>query len=140
MQLVLDTNVVIAGMLWKGPPRLLLEAAAEGSVRLATSAALIDELAQALRYRKLAKRLSGLKLSASAIVARYALMSEPIAPASIARTVTSDPDDDHVLACALAAKADLIVSGDSHLLNLKAYQGIPIVAAAEAVKLLPQAR
>ena len=138
MRLVLDTNVVIAGMLWQGPPRRLLEAAAEGAIRLATSAALIGELAQALRYRKLAKRLSGLSLSAGAIVARYALMSEPFAPASIARTVTSDPDDDHVLACALAAKADLIVSGDSHLLNLKAYQGIPIVAAAEAVKRLPQ--
>lgn len=49
-----------------------------------------------------------------------------------------DPDDDHVLACALAAHADLIVSGDSHLLELKGYQGIPIVSAAEALKRLPQ--
>jgi len=43
-----------------------------------------------------------------------------------------------VLACALAAKADLIVSGDSHLLNLKSYQDIPIVNAAEALARLPQ--
>ena len=48
----------------------------------------------------------------------------------------SDPDDDEVLACALAAKADLIVSGDSHLLNLKSYQGIEIVRPAEALKRL----
>lgn len=47
-------------------------------------------------------------------------------------------DDDHVLACALAAKADLIVSGDAHLLNLKTYQGVPIVSAAEALARLPQ--
>jgi predicted nucleic acid-binding protein len=50
----------------------------------------------------------------------------------------TDPDDDHVLACALAAQADLIVSGDAHLLNLKNYQSIPIVAAAEALTRLPQ--
>ena len=43
-----------------------------------------------------------------------------------------------MLACALAAKADLVVSGDSDLLNLKAYQGISIVAAAEALRRLPQ--
>ena len=43
-----------------------------------------------------------------------------------------------MLACALAAKADLIVSGDAHLLNLKTYQGVPIVSAAEALARLPQ--
>jgi predicted nucleic acid-binding protein len=48
--------------------------------------------------------------------------------------VAADPDDDHVLACALAAGADLIVSGDHHLLELKLYQGIPIVNAAEALQ------
>jgi len=45
-----------------------------------------------------------------------------------------DPDDDHVLACALAAKADLIVTRDLDLLDLTTYQGIPIVAAAEALR------
>ena len=51
----------------------------------------------------------------------------------------SDADDDHVLACALAAQADLIVSGDAHLLNLKTYHRIPIVSATEALAQLPQA-
>lgn len=138
MRLVLDTNVVIAGMLWQGPPRQLLEAGVHGTIRLATSAALVEELAQALKYPKLARRLSGQGLSAGTLVARYALISDSFAPASIPRTVTSDPDDDKVLACALAAKADLIVSGDSHLLNLKSYQSIPIVGPAEALKRLPQ--
>jgi putative PIN family toxin of toxin-antitoxin system len=137
MRLVLDTNIVIAGMLWQGPPRGLLEAAVEGSVGLATSASLIEELARVLRYPKLARRLSALGLSAGAIVARYALISDAFAPAAISRTVLSDPDDDQVLACALAAKADLIVSGDSHLLNLKTYQGIPIVGPAEALSRVP---
>ena len=47
--------------------------------------------------------------------------------------IERDPDDDHILACALCAKAQLIVSGDSHLLDLKAYQGIPIRTASVAV-------
>jgi len=109
-RLVLDTNVVIAGMLWHGPPRELLEAAVNGTITLATSAALIDELARSLRYPKLAGRLSRLRLSAGAIVARYVLISEAFVQATIAPSVPSDPDDDHVLACALAANADLIVS------------------------------
>lgn len=137
MRLVLDTNVVIAGMLWQGPSRRLLEAAVEGSVGLATSASLIDELARVLRDPKLARRLSAHGLSAGAIVARYALISDAFAPAAIGRTVPNDPDDDQILACALAAKADLIVSGDSHLLNLKTYQGIPIVGPAEALSRVP---
>ena len=57
-------------------------------------------------------------------------------PASISAVVLDDPDDDHVLACAFAAQADLIVSGDSHLLNLKTYHRIRIVSAAEALALI----
>jgi predicted nucleic acid-binding protein len=52
--------------------------------------------------------------------------------------VADDSDDDEVLACALAAQADLIISGDRHLLTLKGYQSIPIVSAAEALRLLEQ--
>jgi predicted nucleic acid-binding protein len=59
-----------------------------------------------------------------------------VTPASIRRTVPDDPDDDHVLACALAAQADLIVSGDAHLRNLKRYQGMRIVAAVEALAMI----
>ncbi|MGH6884966.1 MAG: PIN domain-containing protein [Geminicoccales bacterium] len=45
--------------------------------------------------------------------------------------ISHDPPDDVVLATALAAQADLLVSGDAHLLDLKSYQGIPIVSPAE---------
>ncbi len=59
-------------------------------------------------------------------------------PAIIAPVIRSDPDDDHVLACALAAQADLIVSGDTDLLNLKTYQSISIVSTAEALRRIQQ--
>lgn len=48
--------------------------------------------------------------------------------------VTPDPDDDAVVACAVEGNADVIVSRDAHLLDLRAYQGICIVEPAEFVK------
>ena len=65
----------------------------------------------------------------------YAELATPVTPVPIAPMILDDPDDDHVLACALAAQADLIVSGDHHLLDLKTYQDIRIVTATEALQL-----
>ena len=59
-----------------------------------------------------------------------------LTPAQIPPTVLDDPDDDHVLACALAGNAELIVSGDRHLLSLKTFRGVPIVMPAEAVEIV----
>ena len=59
-----------------------------------------------------------------------------VQPQTVPRVVPTDPDDDHVIACALAANAELIVSGDSGLLALKEYQGIPIVSPAEATRMI----
>jgi predicted nucleic acid-binding protein len=54
--------------------------------------------------------------------------------------VLADPDDDAVIACAVAAQADVIVSGDKHLLDLQQYQNIPILTAAELVQRLAEQR
>ena len=59
---------------------------------------------------------------------------ELVEPAEISPVIISDPDDDHVLACALGARADLIVSGDAALLALKHFQQIPIVMAVDALR------
>jgi predicted nucleic acid-binding protein len=59
------------------------------------------------------------------------LWPQVIQPASIEPVVLADPDDDAVLACAIAAQAEIIVSGDSHLLRLSQYRDMPILTAAE---------
>lgn len=59
------------------------------------------------------------------------LLAKSVMPAVIDRTA-ADPDDDHVLACALAAGADAVVTGDAGLLNLKTFLGIPLISAGEA--------
>ncbi len=137
VRLVLDTNTVVSGLLWDNTPSQLIDAGLQGSIELFTSQALLLELEDVLPRRKLARRVAASGLSVAQLVARYALLAQNVSPATIER-VSADPDDDHVLACALAAQADLIVSGDSDLLNLKSYQGMPIVSPAEALKRLPQ--
>ena len=132
MRLVLDTNTVVSGLLWNNAPARLIDEGLQGRVELLTSEALLLELEDVLPRSKFARRLAASGFSVPQLVARYAVLARTVAPASIAR-VSPDPDDDHVLACALAARADLIVSGDSDLLNLKTFQGIPIVAAAAAL-------
>ena len=137
MRLVLDTNTVVSGLLWDKTPSQLIDAGLEGRIELFTSQALLLELEDVLPRRKLARRVVASGLSVAQLVARYALLAQSVSPAAIER-VSEDPDDDHVLACAIAAKADLVVSGDSDLLKLGQYHGIPIVTVAEALTRLRQ--
>jgi len=134
MRLVLDTNVVASGLLWSGIPRQLLQAGHESRVDLFTSASLLGELADILKRRKFEKKIAASGLSVDELVDRYAELAMLMRPAVIPPTVREDPDDDQVLACALAARADLIVSGDHHLLDLKSFASIPIVTVAEAIR------
>jgi uncharacterized protein len=132
--LVLDTNIVVAGLLWNGPPRRLIEVAIEGEVELFSSPVLLDELAHTLGYSKFDKRIEGFGTSIAALVAQYTALVSLVAPASVARIVANDADDDHVIAAAVAARAELIVTGDrKHLLPIGSHQGIAIVTAREVL-------
>jgi putative PIN family toxin of toxin-antitoxin system len=138
MRLVLDTNVVASGLLWDGRPARLIDAARNGEFELFTSRMLLAELTRILRRVKFSKAIAAAGISLDDLVLGYAELAMLVTPASILPTVRADPDDNHVLACALAAEADLIVSGDAHLLNLKAFHRIPIITAAEAVNRITQ--
>jgi putative PIN family toxin of toxin-antitoxin system len=97
---------------------------------------LLTELEEVLAYPRLAKAVTASGLAPAQLLQRYLRLATVVQPAPIAPTVLADPDDDHVLACALAAKAELIVSGDRHLLDLHEYQGIPILNTADALQRL----
>jgi predicted nucleic acid-binding protein len=81
--------------------------------------------------------LASREISPAFLMQRYGMLAELVKPQVIERTVR-DPDDDAVLACALAAQTDLIVSGDSDLLTLQEYEGIRIVNAATVIELIKQ--
>lgn len=134
MRLVLDTNVVVSALVWGGTPLKLLQAAADGDIELYTSPALLAELMEVLERKPLASRLSRQRSSIEQAVGFYGELAISVSPLSTPRAVPGDADDDHVIAVALAARADLVVSGDKHLLSMGRYEGIAIVAAAEAVR------
>jgi putative PIN family toxin of toxin-antitoxin system len=138
--LVLDTNTALSGLLWGGTPGRLIDAAEAGRVQLASSAALLAELQGVLQREKFAGQLARRALVASDLFDGYAALVGVVTPAVIAPTVTRDPADDQVLAAALGAAADLIVSGDTHLLDLGCFRGIEIVTAAQAVARIDAAR
>jgi putative PIN family toxin of toxin-antitoxin system len=126
----------VSGLLWGGTSKLLLNAAHERRIELITSAILLAELADVLPRGKFARKLQAAGLTAAQLVHRYALLAQRVIPADIHAHIKDDPDDDAVLACALAAEADLIVSGDTHLRELKHYQRMQIVNPAEALRLI----
>lgn len=126
-------------MLWKGPPHDLLGAVRERrDILVCSSPKLLAELVDVLAREKLAPAVAASGQTPEALIQRYLQIVHVVVPAIIAPVIHADPDDDHVLACALAARADVIVSGDSELLNLKTYQGMPIVTVVEAVTHLAQ--
>jgi putative PIN family toxin of toxin-antitoxin system len=134
LRAVADTNTVVSGLLYRGSERALLEAARAGRFALYTSAVLLAELADVLPRAKFATRIAA--MSVARIVRRYARLATRVVPAQIGPSVPGDPDDDAVLACALAAGADLVVSGDKRLRNLKSWQRIPIVSATDALGII----
>ena len=138
MRLVLDTNTALSGLLWQGTPGKLLDAAKRQKVDLFSSTPLLAELHGVITRAKFAHALAQRGLQAQVLFEGYAALVQLVIPAHINLTIVRDPTDDAVLACALAAQAEGIVSGDAHLLDLKQYQGIRIIDAAEALRALAQ--
>ena len=137
MRLVLDTNIVVAALLWSGPPRSLLDMAVDSNVEFFSSLVLIEELAHTLSYAKFAVRIKGFGTNVDELVARYAALVTLVTPTAVPRVVANDPDDDHVIAAAVTAQAVLIVSGDrKHLLPIGSHEGIGIVTAVQALAML----
>lgn len=137
MRVVLDTNTIVSGVISaRGAPRQLVDGAKASAFDLVMSETLLAELLDVLERRKFDARLQAAGLIPHGLVDDLRQLAIVVIPPAVPRVVPNDPDDDHVLACALAGNADLIVSGDRDLLSLESYQGISIVAARGAVERL----
>ena len=137
MRVVLDTNLLVSGVIAAGLPRRLLDGVKAGEFELCTSEVLLAELLDVLLRSKFAARLNQAGLTPQGVVDDLRRLAVLVSPADTPRVVPTDPDDDHVIAAAVAGQADLIASGDKRdLLPLGSYAGIAIVTAREAVQRL----
>ncbi|MEW6357971.1 MAG: putative toxin-antitoxin system toxin component, PIN family [Planctomycetota bacterium] len=123
MRIVLDTNVLISGVLFSGPPARILDASRIGTVQFVTSPEILTE------YSEVVASLSHdfPKVPVRRIIEMIAVHAEMVAAPPLVNSVCADPDDDKFLACALAAGVKTIVSGDKHLLQVSGYEGIQVM-------------
>ena len=131
---VVDTNVLVSAFLWQGMPGRLIDLAGEKGSSILHQPGLLDELAATLAKEKLAKYVAATGLTANQIVSHYRRLATLVTARRLEQRVSRDADDDALLACALAVRADLIITGDDDLLVLKTFKGVPIVTVANAVK------
>ena len=125
-RIVLDSNVIISGVIFDGPPRRILEYAIDDKIECCTSLPILDEVRDVLQRPKF-----GLSPEqALSLAEEISELCNLVAPREHVDVIETDPDDNKILECAMAADAEMIVSGDSHLLDLAQWQGIQIATPA----------
>jgi putative PIN family toxin of toxin-antitoxin system len=134
---VVDTNLIVSGLLWDGVPSRLMEAVRDGHLELALSLTLYKELEDVVHRPKLAERIARRGETPGHLLATVLAVAEVVATDPLPTPpVLRDPDDLAVLECAMAAHADAIITGDNDLLVLGEHQGIPILTARAALERL----
>lgn len=127
VRIVIDTNVWVSGLLWRGKPWRLLRLAEDGKLEICIAYPMLLELTEVLAYPQFRERLDTLGLAPQQLATFALSISLPI---EVSREgtpiVEDDPDDDIFLLCAIAAHASYVVSADSHLLRLGTFRGVKI--------------
>ena len=130
---VLDTNTIVSGIGWSGPPQAILDATIQGKFLLLLSTDLLDELGRVLAYPRLQALPQMRVREVLALLPHIAIMVEPEERIAVVRR---DPSDNRVLECAVAGEATHIVTGDKDLLDLKSFRSIPIMTPAVFLRIL----
>jgi len=125
-RIVIDTNILVSGVVFGGKPQEIIKLTSEGSIKAYTSEVLLVELMRTLRVKF---EFDQFKLHETEASIRDTL--QIVWPKHIPLAVERDPDDNHVLAVAVEVKADVVVTGDKDLLSLGEYKKIPILSASE---------
>jgi len=129
VKVVLDTNVLFAAVVAPGLCRELVRRHLQ-THELCCSAPLLEEFAEKLRHKL------GVEPDAVPLFAAYRQRANLVEAAALPVPVCRDPEDDLVLATALAAKAQVIITGDQDLLVLERHQGVRILSLRQFLDLL----
>lgn len=129
--IVVDTNVLISVLFWGGQLQVFGHLIDARRIILAFSPATVDELSRAVHYPHVIAKARRRGIEPIQIVDLLVANSIVVIPKRVVSVVKEDPDDNMFLACAQAAQASFIISGDKHLLALKSFAGIPIITPRE---------
>ncbi len=129
MKIVLDTNVLISGILFSGPPARILRSWRKGGFQLVLTEEILDE------YLRVAAILQDKypTIDIESPIRLIAQHSEIVLADELTDDVCTDPDDDKFLACALAAGGALVVSGDKALQKASGYRGVQVISPRQFV-------
>ncbi|MEH2383213.1 MAG: putative toxin-antitoxin system toxin component, PIN family [Nostoc sp.] len=129
---VFDTNVLLSAIGWKGSPYHCIDLARQGRVNGLICPEILDELTE-----KLEQKLKFTPIQVIETIADLLSFLRLITIANTLNFLTTDPNDNMVLECAVVGNATHIVTGDKrHLLPLGSYQGIAIVSARDFLTLV----
>ena len=123
MRIVADTNLLIASLFWDRAPSIIVTKALQGEIQIIISPGILAELRNVLQNPKEKFKLG--EQETDDVIHSILGLSQIIKPLMDVK-VSRDPTDDHILACAQSANADMIITSDKDLLVLKNFQGIPI--------------
>lgn len=135
IKVVLDTNIVVSAIISAdGNPAKIIEKLFLEEIENYTMVEIIDEIREVLERPKISDRINpDIK---EFTLSNFEVFSEVIMPLIKLNKVPDDPDDNKFLECAITANVQYIVSGDSHLLDLKEFMGIKIVTPLEFIEVM----
>ena len=137
MKVVLDANIYVSSMVnTQGNPKRIISAWQQGAFDVLISSAILDEIERVLRYPRLVKRH---KQDETAIQRFLKLLENEaiiVEPTDVLGVVKDDESDNRYLECAVKGKAQYVISGDKHLLDIGEYRGIVILPPAAFVAIL----
>ena len=138
MRVVLDANIFASALMRpQGPPGQILRLCLhQRAFELVLSPTILEEVGRVLGYPRVRKRIIASNRDLELWLAALEAVAVPVEGALETHAVAADPEDDKYLAAAVEGMAELVVSGDNHLLALGSYQGIRIVTARAFLDLL----
>ena len=128
---VLDTNIFISALFWRGIPYHVVKKGLEGNFHILVSQGILEEVGEKL-YQKFKFPVEDTRTFLEVITVDSYLVE----PEEKVRIVKDDPSDNKIIECALAGRAHFIVSGDKHLLKIKEYKNIRIITPRQFFKFL----
>ena len=131
MRVVVDTNVVMSRyMNASGTPARILHFWETGNLEVLISPSILAEFERVFRYTSVQRFHHLTEDQIRQIMQRFRTFTTVVIPSESIDAIRDDPNDNIILECAIAGKADAIISGDRHLLALESYNGIPILRPA----------